>query len=506
MSVAGDYLCEPRTTPWLDGVAPIVRAALSTNVHADVCVIGGGIAGVTTAYLLAREGASVVLLERRHIGSGETGRTTAHLTNVMDDRFSVLEQRFGDAGARAAGESHGVAIDCIEAIAAREGIDCDFERLDGYLFVPPGGDGGVLDGELDAARRAGLEVERVSRAPLPEYDTGPCLRFARQGQFHPLKYLDGIVRAFEKEGGKLFTHTHVARVAGGSYPFVSTANGCVVEASAIVVATNTPIHDNLLVHVKQSPYRTYAIGMDVRRGAVPRALYWDTPDPYHYVRLQNGADEEHELVIVGGEDHRCGVEDDGEERFEALAEWTRERFPVAGARFCWSGQVMEPADGPGLIGRDRFDQPNVYLATGDSGQGMTHGTVAGLLLRDLILGRPNAWASLYDPSRVPLQSFDFVQENVDTLWHYAEWFTSGDVGDAGALDRGDGAVIRRGLEKRALYRDDDGRLHDHSAVCPHLGCVVQWNSGERMWHCPCHGSRFFCDGRLAGGPARSDLS
>ena len=258
------------------------------------------------------------------------------------------------------------------------------------------------------------------------------------------------------------------------------------------------------MHVKQGPYRTYAIGMTIEAGSVPRALYWDTPHPYHYARLhllENGR----ELLIVGGEDHRSGEEDDGEARFSALEEWTRDRFPDGDVAWRWSGQVMEPVDGLGLIGRDCFDQPNVFIATGDSGQGMTHGAIAGLLLGDLIAGRDNPWTGLYDPSRFPVQSTDFYQENLDILWHFVEWFTSGDVDDADAVEPGEGAVIRRGLEKVAVYRDEEGGLHERSAYCPHLGCVVAWNSTEKMWHCPCHGSRFLCDGRLVGGPARHDL-
>jgi glycine/D-amino acid oxidase-like deaminating enzyme/nitrite reductase/ring-hydroxylating ferredoxin subunit len=493
-----------RQSPWLDEIAPIERGPLIGDLDADVCVVGGGIAGMSTAYLLAREGASVVVLERAGIGSGETGRTTAHLSNAIDDRFTYLERVLGRDAARLAGESHGAAIDCIEAIAARESIECDFERLDGFLFVPPGGDATVIDDELDAVVRAGIPVERVARAPLPHFDTGPCLRFPGQATFHPMKYLAGLVRAVERLGGRVFTGTHVSGITGGSRPWLATAANRRVRAGAIVVATNTPVHDNLQVHFKQAPFRTYVVAMTVRRGEVAHALYWDTPFPYHYARLQRWSGDE-ELLIVGGEDHRPGEDDDGEERFAALEEWTRERFPAREVEFCWSGQVYEPADGVGLIGRDRFDQPNVYITTGDSGQGMTHGTIAGMLLRDLILGRDNPWAALYDPTRVPLSATDFLQDNLDTLWHYGEWLTSGDVDDRDALERGEGAVIRTGVEKWAVFRDEHGALHERSAVCPHLGCIVQWNSAEKMWHCPCHGSRFFSDGALAGGPARRGL-
>jgi glycine/D-amino acid oxidase-like deaminating enzyme/nitrite reductase/ring-hydroxylating ferredoxin subunit len=496
---------ERQSSPWLEDVDVIRRTRLDEDVNVDVCVIGAGIAGMTTAYLLACEGASVAVVERSGVGSGETGRTTAHLTNVMDDTLSDLERAFGRDGMRLIVESHGAAIDCIETVVSAEGIDCDFERLDGYLFLPPHGALSVLETELDCAHAIGWDaVEMVPRAPLRSFDTGPCLRFPRQGQFHPMQYLAGLVSALERRGGRLYTETHVNAVSGGSRPSVRADSGRCVHAGAVVVATNAPIHDNLQIHFKQTPYRTYVIGMRVERGAVPKALYWDTPHPYHYVRLQR-LGPEHELLIVGGEDHRSGEEDDGQERFQMLEDWTRERFPAGETLFCWSGQVMEPSDGPGFIGRDLLDQQHVYLVTGDSGQGMTHGTVAGILLTDLIAGRSNPWSSVYDPTRFPLQSTTWYQDAVDQLWHYAELFTSGDVDYADAIDTGEGAVVRRGLEKLAVYRDEQGVLREFSAICPHLGCVVAWNSAEAVWNCPCHGSRFFSDGTVAGGPARTGL-
>jgi glycine/D-amino acid oxidase-like deaminating enzyme/nitrite reductase/ring-hydroxylating ferredoxin subunit len=479
---------------------------LQQNATADVCVVGGGLAGMTTAYLLAREGAAVILLEMEAVGSGESGRTTAHLSNALDHLYYDVEQAIGIEGIRSAAQSHSIAIDLIERITAHEQIACDFERLDGYLFAPPGGSIDELRRELDAVHRAGLTaVCGVERAPLGMFDTGPCLRFPRQAQFHPLKYLSGLARAFVAIGGRIFGHTRVVRIRGGSPVTVMTADGRSVTANQTVVATNSPIHDYPLVHFKQSPYRTYVIGVDVASGSVPRALYWDTADPFHYVRFCRSRNGSGEILLVGGEDHRAGEEDDGTDRFDALEEWTRLRFPIRNVVHRWSGQVMETSDGVGLIGRDRFDEPNVYYATGDSGQGMTHGTIAGALLTDLLCRRDNTWARIYDPGRFPA-TWDFVQESIDVLWHYAEWFTNGDVGSADAIPAGDGAVIRRGLVKIAASRDANGVLSEMSAVCPHLGCIVSWNSSEECWNCPCHGSRFDRLGRVVNGPAVKPLT
>jgi glycine/D-amino acid oxidase-like deaminating enzyme len=272
---------------WADEPAERSYPALKTDSSADVCVIGAGISGLSAAYMLAREGQSVVVLESGTIGGGETGRTTAHLSNALDDRYYELERLHGAEGARLAAESHTAAITTIEAIVKGENIDCDFERLDGYLFVPPMGDREQLEEEMQAARRAGIAVEWTSRAPMDNFDTGACLRFPQQGQFHPIKYLQGLAMAIERYGGKIFCGTLVRDVESGFPVVVKTGTGAMVKARAAVVATNAPIAETYGLYTANTPYRTYAIAAAVPRGSVHRALYWDTPDPYHYVRLQS---------------------------------------------------------------------------------------------------------------------------------------------------------------------------------------------------------------------------
>lgn len=498
---------------------------LGADVRADVVIVGAGIAGLTTAYLLVKEGQRVVVIDDGKVAGGETCRTTAHLSNALDDRYYELERLHGEASARLAAESHTAAIDRIEAIVKEENIDCDFARVDGYLFVPPGDDPAQLGDELKAAHRAGLtEVEHVERAPVDSFDTGAALRFPRQGQFHILKYLNGVAEAVRRGGGEIYTQAHASKIEGGKDEArVETSSGATVTARSVVVATNTPVNDLVTIHTKQAPYRTFVVGARVPRGSVPNILLWDTPDPYHYVRLQRGGKGEggnesggnsesgdYDVLIVGGEDHKTGQADDAEARFARLEAWTRERFPqVESFEYRWSGQVMEPVDGLAFIGRNPSDSDNVYIATGDSGQGMTHGTIAGILLTDLILGRANKWAELYDPSRKPLSlsaAKDFAEENLNVAAQYTDLVTPGEVSDVSEIKAGDGAVIRRGLTKVACYRDESGALHERSAICTHLGCVVQWNSTEKTWDCPCHGSRFHCtDGHVVNGPANGAL-
>ena len=480
-------------------------APLTTDTTADVCVVGAGISGLTTAYLLTQVGQSVVVLDDGGIGSGMTGATTAHLVNALDDRYFELERLHGERGSRLGAESHTAAIDRIESIVGRERIACDFSRLDGYLFCAPEHNEDLLDRELAAAHRAGLHnVAKIGRAPL-SFDTGPCLRFPNQAQFHPLKYLAGLAAAIERDGGRIFTGTHATTIEGGDDASVTAPSGR-VSAKHIVVATNTPINDLVVVHTKQAPYMTYVIGAPVPRHSVTGALYWDTGDPYHYVRL-HPIDANHDLLIVGGEDHKSGQADDIDQRHARLEAWSRERFPSMGeVTYRWGGQVMEPVDGLAFIGRNPLDQNNVYTVTGDSGNGMTHGTIAGMLLTDLIMGRHNPWEALYYPGRITLRaSGEFIREAANMAAQYADWVTGGDVDSPDQIAKDSGAVLRRGAAKLAVYRDPTGALHEHSAVCPHLGCIVAWNPAEKTWDCPCHGSRFDKYGSVINGPANVGL-
>jgi Rieske Fe-S protein len=300
---------------------------------------------------------------------------------------------------------------------------------------------------------------------------------------------------------------------------VETREGQNIRARAVVVATNTPINDRYVIHTKQAPYATYALAFRVERGAIPHALFWDTaqssaedkqllgPTPYHYVRL--APDGDHDVLIVGGEDHKTAQAFDFDVRFANLQKWTLRHFPVAGEiTDRWSGQVMEPVDGLAYIGRDPGGDENVYVVTGDSGNGITHGVIAGILLTDLILGRANAWTEVYDPKRKtlkPLVVGDYVKENANVVAQLRDYLTSGDVSGVEELASGEGALIREGLKKLAAYRDESGTVHKMSAICPHLKCIVRWNAAEKTWDCPCHGSRFDCLGGMVNGPASRDL-
>ncbi len=502
------------TSVWMDTTEVPQFQPLTQNLRSNVCVIGAGIAGMTTAYLLARAGRAVVLIDDGPIGGGETSRTTAHLTAALDDRYYNIEKMHGQEGARLAAESHMAAIHRIETIASMEDIDCDFQRVEGFLFLGGENTRKDLERELEATRRAGIsDTQLVDRIPFEFWDSGPALRFPRQATFHPLKYLKGLARAILRDGGKIYTGVHAEKIEDGEPARVTTSDGHVISADNVVVCTNTPVNDWLIIHSKQAAYRTYVIGARVPKGSVPHGLYWDTPDPYHYIRLQHAEDKsghelDYDILIVGGEDHKTGQAADTEERFVRLEQWTRERFPmIERVDYRWSGQVIEPVDYMAYIGKNPGGDEHIWIATGDSGNGMTHGTIAGIILNELVQGRKHQWARFYDPSRVRLRATpEFVKENVNVAEQYKDWFTGGGAGDVAAIKPGEGAIIGRGRGKIAVYRDERGDIHQLSAVCTHLYCIVHWNDTERTWDCPCHGSRFDPYGKVVNGPAIVGLS
>ncbi len=401
---------------WNDSLQSFQAPPLPGDQVCDVCVVGAGIAGLTTAYLLTQAGRKVIVIDGNESpGGGETRFTSAHLSSVIDDRFYEIARIRGDAAARLAHESHAAAIDQIQLICDTEEIDCGFRRVDGYLFPGPG-DEKIIDREYEAAKSAGCIVEKTDFGPIPTLGMVPCLRFGNQAAFEPSRYLAGLWAGASRRGVSLYGRTRARHVDSGDCPEVRTDGGT-IRANAVVVATNSPIHLRVAMHTKLAPYSTYVIAGPIPIDSVPDALYWDTLDPYHYIRLIRASDRDGQatdtdLLLVGGADHRTGHEPHPERRWDDLERWTRERFlQFNSVTHRWSGMVMETLDGLGYIGPDPTGAKNVYVATGDSGMGLTHGTIAGLLLSDLIVGRTNIWSDLYDPGRLPLRSTgEFVSE------------------------------------------------------------------------------------------------
>ena len=496
-----------RTLPFWQPLTPFNAAHFSRAIppgDADIVVVGAGVAGLTTALCCAQEGRRVWVIDRQGAGEGETLRTTAHLASAIDDRFKKLAQWHGKDGARAAVESHAEAIDWIEDICSSTPDRCGFQRVPAYLFSY---DGKLdrLKEELEAAAEAGLDVSWQEQGIPGLSHLGPALRYEHQGRVDMGRYLRTLAEACRANGVR-FVLGEVTAVKGGERPEL-TVDGNTVHASAVVLATNVPFHERVAVHTKQAPYRTYVVAGPVDEGTLPDALIWDNGDPYHYVRLAED-EEGGRVAIVGGEDHKTGQDHDPG-AYVRLQDWAREKLPGTSTfTYDWSGQVLEPADGLAFIGADPGDEKNVYVVTGDSGNGVTHGTLGGLIITDLIVGRPNRWAALYDPQRKQLRSpGGWLHENANVALQYRDWLAGGDVKDAELLAPGEGAVVRHGIHRVAVYRTAEGELHAHSARCPHLGCSVRWSPQEKSWDCPCHGSRFEAvTGRVLNGPASEPLA
>lgn len=494
------------TRPVWAGTSEAVRyPGLHADSAADVCVIGAGQAGLSAAYALASEGARVVVLDKAQPGAGESGRTSAHLTSWIDDGFDAVSKHHGAETARLVAQSHAAAVDWIEKVVGAANIDCGFRRIPLYWFAVAGGRE-QLEREHEATVHAGLSAV-LDAAPLFDpFGQGAAMRLDNQATYNPLQFVHGLARAAERAGAVIHGDTFVRGVEGeGDGVRIETVAGAVVTARACVVATNTPISDYVSTHTKQAPYRTYVITLRIEPGSIPDAMYFDDLDPYHYARIVKEAGSG-EYLLVGGEDHKVGQADDGAARFDRLESWAREHFQGVGERVhAWSGQVFEPADGLGLDGRDPSNE-HVYMISGDSGDGLTNGVLGALLVTDLIKGRANAWESVYDPRRTPKDLKEFARENLNVAKMFALDRLSAGLGTTvDDLPRGAGRVIRRGTQAIAAYRANDGSLHECSALCTHMHCVVHWNSLENSWDCPCHGSRYEPTGEVIMGPAIAPL-
>ena len=490
---------------WMDfpmAALPVRELATQT----DVLIIGAGIAGLTTAYALARGGRRVMVVDRGRFGQGMTARTTAHLAFELDDFFHELIKVHDRDTARLWYQSQAAAVELFERICREERIDCDFTRLDGMLMAADQNDVDYLEKELQAAHDAGFsDAEWVAADTVRGQDL-PAIRFPRQARFHPMKFLNGLIGALQRRGASLHEHIEVIDLDEAELVTARTSTGVEIRARQVLVATNAPFHLGIPIHTKQAPYRTFALAAPIPKGHAADVLLWDTAEPgYHYVRLQ--PQEERDMLIVGGEDHKSGTADDGIERIARLETWARQRWPRMGEiAYAWSGQVYEPADFIGFIGKSP-QHTEVYVVTGDSGEGLTTAGAAALLLADLMNGRASPWTELYEPSRKMFHGItEYLKENLEAARHWVELLKPGEVDSTHAIGLGEGALVKIHGKPVAAYRDEEGELHLRSAVCTHAGCTVHWNGFERCWDCPCHGSQFSVDGEVLAGPAAKPLA
>jgi glycine/D-amino acid oxidase-like deaminating enzyme/nitrite reductase/ring-hydroxylating ferredoxin subunit len=498
------------TTPLWSDATPSAFPKLDRDHHTDVLIVGGGITGLTAAYLLTAAGRRVVLVERQRLARVDTGHTSAHLTMVTDVPLRDLVRRFGRDHAQAVWDAGLAAVWQIERAARAEDIDCDFARTAGYLHAPsprtaqPAGS--VEDFEEDArvASDLGFDAAFVEDVPLAG---GAGVRYDNQARFHPGKYLAGLARAIVSRGGEIFEHSSADEFSGK--PLGATVNGHTVTCDDIVLATHTPLMGNTglarasLFQTKLALYTSYVVAARVAKHRAPDVLLWDTGDPYRYYRVEPR--HNYDVVIYGGEDHKTGQVQDPAARFDRLEHDLSVLVPGAEVTNRWSGQVIETPDGLPYIGDTANHQ---FAATGFSGNGMTFGTLGGMMAAERILGLASPWRDLFDPSRSIVRGgiWNYLAENKDyPYYRVRDWFAGADSRTLRGIARGHGRVVEHGGEQVAASRSDAGELTMCSAICTHMGCLVAWNGAERTWDCPCHGSRFKPEGAVVAGPAESPL-
>ncbi|MDQ3777622.1 MAG: FAD-dependent oxidoreductase [Actinomycetota bacterium] len=490
---------------WLGTTPETDYPTLTATVDVDVAVVGGGITGITAATLLKRAGRSVALLESKRIVRGATGYTTAKVTAGHGLGYTQIRRKHGEDGARVYAEANQAAIERIAQFVDEDGIDCDFERKANYAYAESDEEAGQVEEEVEVERRLGLPVSLVRETPLP-YPVAAAARMDGQAQFHPRKYLLALAATIPGDGSHVFENSRVQTVRHGEPCEVVSEQG-VVRARDVFVATHLPILDRGLFFAKTYPHRSYAIAAPIDAADAPDGMFINAGTPTRSVRTMR--DGERLYLNVGGNGHKPGSEEDTPRRYDELEEFLRSHWPSAGeVEYRWSTQDYMPHDQVPYVGRLRRGGEHLYTATGFKKWGMTNGTVAAMIVSDTILGRENPWADLFDAKRIkPIASAaGFVKENAMAGLHFvADRLRRADKKSVDDVRPGEGALVRVRGRKTAVYRDEDGTVHTLSPVCQHLYCIVDWNSAERSWDCPCHGSRYAADGRAIQGPTTRDL-
>ena len=499
------------TTPiWSTHHRPATYPAVSRDLDVEVVVVGGGITSVTAAYLLARAGMSVALVERKRFGQGETSHTTAHLTAVTDKALTELVSTLGADHAQAVWDAGFAAIGQIFEVARRENIECGFTWMPGYLYSPADMD--REEASVELRQQADMAAELGFDATYFEEIVGmkrPGVMFDGQAAFHPVKYLDGLVkRVAAEEGCFVFEQSEVTDIDEDAK--VVSVGPHRITAEFVITGTHVPLMSLVggvratLLQTDLFPYSTYAVAGRIARGRWPLGLFWEHRDgPYDYIRVTPG--NQSDVIIYGGEDHKTGQADDTRVPFDRLEQRLRALVPGVEITHHWSGQVLETRDGLPYIGEMT---PRRFAGTGYAGNGMTFGTLAGMMAADAALGRDNPWRKLFDINRTSLLTgaWNYLKENKDYPYYLIRDRFAGPEGRSlRDIRRGQGKILEIDGHQMAVYRDEDGSVTRLSPICTHMGCKVAWNDAERSWDCPCHGSRFTPEGDVMGGPAERAL-
>ena len=486
------------------------RTALAEDLEVDVVVAGAGITGLTTALLLLDSGATVAVVEAGAVAAGTTGSTTAKVTSLHGLTYAQLLAEQGEERARQYADANQAAIGIVTELVARTGAECDLERRPAITYTRDPARVGDIEAEVEAARTLGLPAAFTSITGLP-YDVAAAVRFDDQAQLHPRRYCLALAAAVEAAGGRIFETSRVLDIDEDERGVRAEVDGGhSVRAGHAVVATLLPFLDVGAFFAKAHAYRSYALAvrLDAGSAAPPQAMCFGVDTPSRSTRTLR-FDDGVEGLVLGGNGHKTGDEPDTEGQYADLERWARETFPVASIESRWSAQDYVSVDHVPYIGRSPRTE-RILVATGFKKWGMTGGTAAARILSDRIAGRANPWAQVFDATRVDAKASltTFVKENLGVAKHlvadHLHRVTSAPSLDS--LAPGDGGVVEHDGATVAAYRAEDGTVTAVSAICTHLGCTVAWNAAESSWDCPCHGSRFSCDGAVLDGPAVEPLT
>lgn len=473
------------------------------HLQVDAVVVGAGFTGLTVATELRAAGKTVAVLDMADIGGGESNLSTAQMTELLDLRYHDLISKFGKTGAALAARASRDAIDWAERHAGSR-KDSRFQRVPAYLFSEKKEDESELDRECLAAIQSSVHAQRVTELP-PQLKALSAMRVDNQAQLNPREYVHGLARRLVDNGGAIFERTRIESIEDGTPCKVTTTDKAVVTANDCIVATHTPICNMLFLHTKLAAYRTYVVAARFPAGGFPDGMFYDMNDPYHYIRTDVDKSG-NKVLIVGGEDHKTGEDEDPAPRYKRLERYVIERFGLLNFDFHWSGQVLKPIDGLPYIGRNSASE-HLFVGTGYNGNGTTFGTLSGMIISDLILGRFNPYSELFEARRIsPIAGAkEFVVENTDALVHFVGDRLKSAVKSLEEVPRGEGRIMDLNGTRAAVYRNEHGELHACAAACTHLGCIVHWNNSEKTWDCPCHGGRFEATGKVVNGPPTKDL-
>jgi glycine/D-amino acid oxidase-like deaminating enzyme/nitrite reductase/ring-hydroxylating ferredoxin subunit len=485
--------------------APRRHPPLERDLSIEVVVVGGGIVGLTTALRLAHNGIRVALLEARELARGVSGYTTGKVTAGHRLVYSELRRSHGERAMCLYAQAQLAALAAIAQNVSELGIECDLERVPNYVYAETEEELDALRDEVDAAQAAGLEAELVPAPEVPFPALG-AVRLPGQAQFHARKYLFGLADAFLARGGLIFENSRVIELEADDEPGLVTTETAAVRARNVVLATHVPITNRGLFFARAHPRRSYVVAARLRDRLPFDGMWINVGEPTRSLRsTPDGAGGR--LVLVGGEGHRVGQEDDADERYAHLERFLLAYLGDAEVLHRWSTQDAFSVDGLPYVGRVGGETGSVLVATGFGGWGMTNGTVAGMLLADELIGWRELWADLFDAGRasVAQSAIRFVRENANVAAQLVGGKLARHDDAPEDILPGEGRLVDLEDGTAAVYRASDGALQAVSAECTHMGCVVAWNPAEGTWDCPCHGSRFAVDGAVLEGPATRPL-